>query len=318
MKIHFWGTRGSIPVSLTTQDIRHKLACALQSANGRTFNNRAEIDQFIAGLGFDVSGTFGGHSSCIQLVTDRPEHFILDLGSGVRPLGQHLLQCHGPANPQVYHIFLSHFHWDHIMGFPFFTPAYLPGNRLVIHSGHPNAEYALRRQQEEPSFPVGFDHFGADVEFVLHTPGVPQTVAGMTVDVKKQHHSGDSYGWRFDYQGSRVVYSTDSEHHVEDSVERESFVSFFRNADAVIFDAMYSLADAISVKADWGHSSNIVAVEMCLAAHAKRLFLFHHEPAHNDTQIEQIQQESRRYEEIMREDHPLEVRSAWDGLVVEL
>ena len=194
MKIHFWGTRGSIPVSLTTQDIRNKLACALQSANGRTFNNRAEIDQFIAGLGFDVSGTFGGHSSCVQLVTDRPEHFILDLGSGVRPLGQHMLQCHGPANPQVYHVFLSHFPWAHIIGLPLFTPAYLPGNRLVIHSEHPNAEYALHRQQAVPSFPVSFDHFGADVEFVLHTPGVLQTVAGMTVDVKKQHHSGDSYG----------------------------------------------------------------------------------------------------------------------------
>jgi phosphoribosyl 1,2-cyclic phosphodiesterase len=318
MKIHFWGTRGSIPVSLTTQDIRHKLATALQAANGRSFASRAEIDQFIAGLGFDVSGTFGGHSSCVQLITDRPEHCILDLGSGVRPLGQHILQCHGPATAQVYHVFLSHLHWDHIMGFPFFTPAYLPGNRIVIHSGHPNAEFALRRQQENPSFPVSFDHMGADIEFVMHEPGVTQTVAGMKVDLKKQHHGGDSYGWRFDYQGTRVIYTTDSEYQVGDREEHDSFVAFFRNADAVIFDAMYSLAEAVSVKADWGHSSNTVAVEMCLAANVKRLFLFHHEPAHNDSQIEQIRLESRRYEEIMREGNPLEVNAAWDGLELEV
>jgi ribonuclease BN (tRNA processing enzyme) len=85
----------------------------------------------------------------------------------------------------------------------------------------------------------------------------------------------------------------------------------------VIFDAMYSLAEAVSVKADWGHSSNTVGVEMCLAANAKRLLLFHHEPAYSDSQIQQICHESQRYEQIMREGNALEVNSAWDGLEVD-
>lgn len=318
MKIRFWGTRGSIPVSLTAQDIRHKLLATLQAANGRAFVDETEMARFIATLGFDVSGTFGGHTSCVQLITEGPEHVILDLGSGVRALGQHMLAQHGPGKPQTYHVFLSHLHWDHIMGLPFFTPAYIPGNRIVVHSGHAKARAALRRQQDEPSFPVDFDYLGADFEFVVHTPGVAQTVAGMTVDIMKQRHSGDSYGWRFDDQGTRVVYSTDSEHHVDDLTERQAFVDFFRGADAVIFDAMYSLAEAVSVKADWGHSSNIVGVEMCQEARARRLFLYHHEPAQSDSQIAHILQESRRYEEIMREGQPLEVHAAWDGLEVVL
>lgn len=318
MKIRFWGTRGSIPVSLTTPDIRQKLLATLQAANGRAFADEAEMARFIAGLGFEVSGTFGGHTSCVQLITGGLEQVILDLGSGVRALGQHMLAHYGPGQPQTYHVFLSHLHWDHIMGLPFFTPAYLPGNRIVVHSCHPRARAALRRQQDEPSFPVDFDHFGADFEFVVHTPGVAQTVAGMTVDVMKQRHSGDSYGWRFVDPTSRVVYSTDSEHHVDDLIERQAFVDFFCGADAVIFDAMYSLAEAVSVKADWGHSSNIAGVEMCLEAQAKRLFLYHHEPVQSDSQIVQILQESRRYEEIMREGRPLEVHAAWDGLEVTL
>jgi ribonuclease BN (tRNA processing enzyme) len=276
------------------------------------------MKHFIASLDFDVSGTFGGHTSCVQLITEGPEHVILDLGSGVRALGQHMLAHYGPGQPQTYHVFLSHLHWDHIMGLPFFTPAYIPGNRIVVHSGHPRARAALRRQQDEPSFPVDFDYMGADFEFVVHTPGVAQTVAGMTVDVMKQRHSGDSYGWRFVDPTSRVVYSTDSEHHVDDLIERQAFVDFFCGADAVIFDAMYSLAEAVSVKADWGHSSNIAGVEMCLEAQAKRLFLYHHEPVQSDSQIVQILQESRRYEEIMREGPPLEVHAAWDGLEVTL
>jgi len=316
MKIRFWGTRGSIAVSLTTQDIRQKLLATLRAANGRTFADQAEMEAFIATLGFDTSGTFGGHTSCVQLITDRPEHIILDLGSGVRALGQHIFALHGAATPQTYHVFLSHLHWDHIMGLPFFMPAYTPGNRIIVHSGHAKAEAALRRQQESPSFPVDFGHMGADFEFVVHTPGVAQTVAGMTVDMMKQRHSGDSYGWRFDHQGARVVYSTDSEHHVDDAAERQACVAFFQDADAVIFDAMYSLAEAVSMKADWGHSSNVVGVEMCLEARAKRLFLYHHEPVQSDSQIAQILRESRRYEEIMREGRPLEVFAAWDGLEV--
>lgn len=318
MKIRFWGTRGSLPVSLTTQDIRQKLLATLRAAHGRVFADEPAMAQFIAAQDFDVSGTFGGNTSCVQLVTGGPEHVVLDLGSGVRALGQHMLAQYGPGKPQTYHVFLSHLHWDHIMGLPFFTPAYIPGNRIVVHSGHPRARAALRRQQDEPSFPVDFDYLGADFEFVVHTPGVAQTVAGMTIDVMKQRHSGDSYGWRFEHQASRVIYSTDSEHHVDDLSEREAFVDFFRGADAVIFDAMYSLAEAVSVKADWGHSSNIVGVEVCLQAQAKRLFLYHHEPVHSDSQIVRILQESRRYEEIMREGQPLEVHAAWDGLEVSL
>ena len=162
---------------------------------------RLKWKRFIATLGFDTSGTFGGHTSCVQLITDRPEHIILDLGSGVRALGQHIFALHGAATPQTYHVFLSHLHWDHIMGLPFFMPAYTPGNRIIVHSGHANARAALRRQQDAPSFPVDFGHMGADFEFVVHTPGVAQTVAGMTVDLMKQRHSGDSYGWRFDRPG---------------------------------------------------------------------------------------------------------------------
>ncbi len=86
----------------------------------------------------------------------------------------------------------------------------------------------------------------------------------------------------------------------------------------VIFDAMYSLADTFSVKEDWGHSSNIVGVELCQAARVRRLVMFHHEPAYDDAQIAQVLRETRRFEEITRDDHALEVLSAWDGLELEL
>lgn len=314
MKLRCWGTRGSIPVSLTAPDVRAKIVRALQGATEVDLTQPAAIESYVDSLGFDVAGTYGGHSSCLQIETGGKEHVILDLGTGVRPLGQHLLAQHGAKGPQTYHVFLSHLHWDHIMGLPFFTPVYIAGSRIVIHSCHPHAEFALRRQQAEPSFPIRFDYFSADISFDIVTPGQAIEVDGTRVVAHAQRHAGDSYGWRFERGGKSIVYSTDSEHRLEDEHERAGFITFFDHADVVVFDAMYSLADAISVKADWGHSSNIVGVELCQAAKVKRLVMFHHEPAYSDTQIADILEETRRFEEITRDGHALEVLSAWDGL----
>ena len=204
------------------------------------------------------------------------------------------------------------------MGLPFFTPAYIPGNRVRIYGSHPWLESALRRQQEKPSFPVDFSFLKANIEFVHLEPGKPHDVAGMTVTTLLQRHAGDSYGYRFESQGRTVVYTTDSEHALADPVDTERFVAFFRNADVVIFDAMYSLADAISIRADWGHSSNVVGVELCQMAGVRHLCLFHHEPAYDDSDIDRVLADTRRLEEITRTGEPLVVTAAYDGMEIDL
>jgi phosphoribosyl 1,2-cyclic phosphodiesterase len=213
---------------------------------------------------------------------------------------------------------MSHLHWDHIMGLPFFTPAYLPGNRVVIHGCHARLEEAFLRQQAEPSFPVDFSVIARQVSFVPLEPGRRYDIAGLSVTPKKQRHAGDSYGYRFEGAGRSVVYSTDSEHTLEDPEETQGFVEFFRDADLVIFDAMYSLADAVSVKADWGHSSNVVGVELCQLAGARHLCMFHHEPAYDDAAIARVLADTRRFEEITRSGSPLAVSAAYDGMEIHL
>lgn len=322
MKARIWGARGSLPVALTHRQIRAKIIAALEGAKGRDLSDTARIEAYVDDdLGFEVSGTFGGHSSCVEVEVWDPdtsgEHVILDMGTGVRPLGGAKLARYGAANPQTYHVFMSHLHWDHIMGFPFFTPAYIPGNRIIIYGCHEQLETAFRRQQEAISFPVTFEQLGATIEFRRLQPGVPLAINGLTVTAKLQLHAGDSYGYRLEHGGRSMVYSTDSEHKLEDTVARQGFVDFFRAADLVIFDAMYSLAESISVKADWGHSSNVVGVELCQLAGARRLCLFHHEPIHDDAKIARVLGETRRYAELTGE-APLEIVSAYDGMEIEL
>ena len=318
MRIRFWGTRGSLPVSLTAAMVRAKLVAALRGASGRRFASDGELDEYIDGLGMPVAGTYGGHTSCVEFETGSGEYVLCDLGSGARPFAQQALARHGPTSPQTYHIFMSHVHWDHIMGLPFFIPAYIPGNRIRIYGGHTGLEAALRRQHGAPSFPVDFAALGADIEFVHLEPGVDHQAAGMSVRLLLQRHAGDSYGYRFTSQGRSVVYTTDSEHKLVDPAETHRFVEFFRDADVVIFDAMYSLVDAISVKADWGHSSNIVGVELCHLARVRQLCLFHHEPALGDAEISRVLAETRRFEQITRTGAPLHITTAYDGMEIDL
>lgn len=318
-EVTFWGTRGSLPVALTASDVQDKICAALSAANGRQFADHQAIRQFAEKLPFHIGGTFGGNTSCVEIVTDSSSHFICDMGSGGRPLGQAKIARFGPQQPQTYHIFISHLHWDHLIGFPFFLPMYIPGNRIVFHGCHSRMEDAIRLQMGAPCFPVDYSMAGADIEFDILQPGETYEIDGVQVRAKLQLHGGDSYGYRFEQGGHCVVYSTDSEHRLEKNSELNDFIEFFAGADLVIFDAMYSLAEAVSIKADWGHSSNIVGVELCQAAGAKRLALFHHEPTNNDHNLNHLLQETRRLEEISRPGNaPLEIISAYDGLNVVL
>ena len=316
--IRFWGTRGSLPVALTAEDVRRKIVAALSGASGQALGSQHEINSYVDHLGFAVSGTYGGHTSCVEIMTGAGEYVLCDLGTGVRPFGQAALERHGTGKPQTYHIFMSHVHWDHIMGLPFFAPAYIAGNRVRFYGGHPDLEAALRRQQDRPSFPVDFTTLRADIEFTCLTPGQRYDIAGLSVTAKLQRHPGDSYGYRFEAGGRTVVYSTDSEHNLTAPAEIAGFVEFFRNADVVIFDAMYSLADESSAKRDWGHSSNVVGVELCQAAGAKQLCLFHHDPESDDDTLDRVLRDARRLEKITRTGTPLTITAAYDGMVITL
>jgi len=317
MLIRFWGTRGSLPAPLNYRAVRAKIRAALLAARGRNFKAPEAVDAFIEReLPFSVGGAYGGNTSCVELVTGGEEFVLCDLGSGAREFGNGILAKYGAAKTHRFNVFMSHLHWDHIMGFPFFTPAFIPGNVIRIHGCHQELREAFMRQQSDPCFPVDFRSLGATIEFVQLEPGRSYDIGGLSVRPILQNHAGDSYGYRFQRGGKTVVYSTDCEHKFEVLEETYPFVEFFRAADLLIFDAMYSLADQVSVKEDWGHSSNMIAVEIAQLAGVRHLVLFHHEPIYDDRMIERILGETRRWDEISGSGQALTITSAYDGLEI--
>ena len=319
MQVRFWGTRGSLPAPLNSQAVRGKLVNALVKAAGKDLDTPSKAEAFLDNeLSFAERGAFGGNTSCVQIDMGGPDYLLCDLGSGVREFSLAALGRHGPGQPQTYHVLVSHVHWDHIMGFPFFVPAFIPGNTIRLYSCHPKLEQAIRGQNHEPCFPVEYEALAAKIEFISMEPGRAYDICGASVTGMGQLHSNESFGYRVEKGGKTVIYTTDAEHKPEDVGAMRRTAEFFKDADLVIFDAMYSLADSISMKEDWGHSSNILGVELCQMAGARALCLFHHEPVNSDEQIQQIFAETVRLEELTRTGAPLKVVAAYDGLVLDV
>lgn len=318
MEVTIWGCRGSLPVSTNVPLIRNKVARALKAASGRTFSNAEEIDAFIdQELPFSVWGSYGSNTCCVEVGAGANGHVVVDCGSGLRDLGNTVMATEGPSGGK-YDFLMTHLHWDHLMGFPFFVPAYVPGNTIRFHGCHDSIEHAFRTQQSQPFFPVGFDDLGANVSFDTLTPGETVELGGMRVTPFEQNHPGKCYGYRFEKGGKSFVMSTDSEHGEEADAEDYPFLDHIRGADLVVFDAQYTFQAANTSKKDWGHSSNLIGVELCKRAGVKRLCLFHQEPTLDDRSLEAFLKETQRYAELYMEESPLEVLMAYDGLRISL
>ena len=318
MYIHFWGTRGSLPASATTRQIREKIFRAIRASRSHDLTTDEKIRAFIdRELPFAVRGSYGGNTSCVEI--GGGEGFILcDAGTGIRDFGHAFMRSEKGGSPAVFHLFLSHLHWDHIQGFPFFLPAFLPDQEIHIYGGHAAMEKAFVNQQDAPSFPVPFHALGANIRFHTLDPEQPHEIAGFTVQMLLQNHPGGSYGYSFSREGRKIVYSTDMEHGEEARNEDYPFLDFFRDADLLIFDAQYSLADANGPKETWGHSSNLLGVELAVRAWVKRLCLFHSEPTLDDEALDRFLAETRDYLRIHFAESPLVIDLAYDGLEIAL
>lgn len=321
MQVHFWGTRGSLPTSVTTRSIESKIFKAIQASRSFALETDEAIHTFIRdALPFSVRESYGGNTACVEMISEQ-EYIICDAGTGLRDFGHEYMQskAEGRKNlPNVFNIFISHLHWDHIQGFPFFTPAYLPGNHIRIYGLHAALEETFIRQQDPPCFPVPLKAMKADISFHLLDADHDYDIAGVKVTTVKQKHPGDSYGYCFVTNGKKVVYSTDSEHDAHALDDHYRFIEFFKDADLLIFDAQYSFLDAVDAKENWGHSSNLLGVELAMRAGVKRLCLFHHEHTLDDEALDRFLADTGKYLSILDSSSGLEIHLAYDGLSVEI
>ena len=295
MKFRFWGVRGSIP-----------------SPGPRT-------------------ARYGGNTTCIEVRTDDDTLIVLDGGTGLFPLAQHLL-----ARPPVHaNIFITHSHWDHIHGLPFFTPLFVKGSRVRLHGAHDpvtgrGIEHVMGVQLQNSYFPVGETDMSATIEYRTLTVGEPLAVGDALVSNVVMNHPVTNLGYRIECNGKSVFFTGDhepwynphpvghpshaaAELQVRDAERRMDAV--MAGADALIVDCSYTI-DEYPSKRGWGHGTFDGAIAMALRVGARTLYCTHHEPTRGDDELESA------FADVMARHAgrlgTLQVRLAYEGLEVDL
>jgi len=255
MKIRFWGVRGSI------------------ASPGRE------------------TAVVGGNTSCVEL-TCGETRIVLDAGTGLRVLGNHLVASGVTREPLEMTLLLSHYHWDHIQGLPFFVPVYMKDTSLTIVGG-PNGVTSVRgtlaRQMSAPVFPVSLDEVGARIATREVTAGEVFDVGEATVRVARGNHPGGVVAYRIEHAGKSIVYATDTEHY---ACVDPALRSLCEGADVLVYDAQYTPEEYRS-KVGWGHSTYVAGAELARAAGVGTCVLFHHDPMRSDEGVADIEARAR-------------------------
>ena len=295
MHIRFWGVRGSLPSPQLPSQIKSKISAILERLGPRDLESPESRECFLAGLPPWLFGTVGGNSPCITVqLDDKKELLVFDAGSGIRELG--IAAAKEKPKPLAYRLFFSHFHWDHIMGLPFFNPAYDPSVKLDFYSPMEAMETVLHGQMTSPYFPVHMEVMASKKKF--HTLSGPLELQGAAIFYRMMNHPGDSYSYKVDDGKHTFIYATDTELSSNDFIKNDENTAYFQNADVIVIDSQYTLGEAIE-KYNWGHSAFSLAVDFAANWNIKHMVLFHHDPTYDDHKLYNNLQSAKWYMERM-------------------
>ena len=304
MKVRFWGVRGSLPSPDVTGDLEARLVQVLaRLADEKSPPDLQDAEatlKWIRTLPAPLRVVSGGNTPCVEMRTAAGDIFIMDAGSGIRALGHALINENFGTGQGHAHIFFSHYHWDHLQGWPFFPPIYVPGNRFDLYARHDKLKEHLKKQQTAPFFPpAAWDDAKASFAYHQLTPEPFELCEGrVKISSIALDHPSRAYAYKFETDDQIFIYASDGAYHDLDEDAIRPYVEFFKGADLLIFDAQFTLSESYE-KRTWGHSSAVIGVEIACQAAVKRLALFHHDPAATEEQLEHWLHVAQQYSAAM-------------------
>lgn len=315
-QVIFRGVRGSLATPVSLAQIEEKFTKALERARPEDLKDNNTRKIFIDSLPLEIRGCFGGNTPCVQMRVGG-ENLIFDGGTGLRQVSQDLLKGDFGKGEGKAHIFFSHTHWDHIQALPFFSPFYIEGNHFTIVSPHDNFKKRLEFQQSPEYFPVPFDACKATLDFPDVNGMSEIRVGDVTVKWQEMCHPGKSFSYRIEYAGKSVVYATDAEYKDLRPEALQPYVDFFRDADLLIFDSMYTFSDGLE-RRDWGHSSTFIGVDLAVDANVKEIAFFHHDPRYDDFKLVEIFSQTEEYLKSIAPESRLKMFLSYEDLTLDM
>jgi phosphoribosyl 1,2-cyclic phosphodiesterase len=253
----------------------------------------AEIDTFISEIPRHRFGGYGGNTPCVAVATDST-HLIVDGGSGIRQLGYDLMAGPCGRGTGEVHIFFTHFHWDHLIGLPFFTPIFIPGNKIHVYAVQPDLPEIFQTVFKKPYFPVPLDKLGSEIIYHRLEPRQPLIIGDISVTPYELDHPDPCWGYRFESGGKVFSHCVDTEC---TRVSREQLgpdLPLYQGVDLMIFDAQYTLMETIE-RVNWGHAAASLGLDIAMRENVKRVLFMHHDPASTMEKIAAAEAQARRY-----------------------
>ena len=310
MRIRLWGVRGSLATPMSTAQLRDKTRALLAEATPADLANGAAIDAYLDRSAH--SWTYGGNTSCVE-VAFPDATFVLDAGTGLRNLGLQLGADGRLAKADHdLHFFFTHFHWDHICGFPFFGPLYVPGRRLDIWSGRSDAERLLQTQMGDAHFPVKWEMLKSTIACHQLPEDAVTTIAGAEVSIMPLIHPDKAFGYRISRGGRTVCYLTDTEVSKHPNRVAQQYAEFVAGADVVIVDAMYGFLEYHD-KINFGHSTIFNFIDFFKDIELGELVIFHHDPMANDPAVTKLLNDAKRYTDLVAPNAKWKLTAAREG-----
>jgi phosphoribosyl 1,2-cyclic phosphodiesterase len=295
LEVKLWGVRGSLPTPLAPQTVTARIQAALEGFFDAGFSAKSDIERYMRELPQERKGGFGGNTPCCEVISGSTS-ILLDGGSGLRRKGNELMR--GPCGNGTgeTHLFLTHFHWDHVIGIPFFMPLFVPGNIVHIYAVEPEAERTLRTLFRKPNFPVPYESLGATIVYHALEPRKPFTLGNLSIAPYRLDHPDPCWGYRIT-DGARVLsYCVDTECTRSTRADLGTDLPLYQGVHTMVFDAQFTLIESI-IKGNWGHAAGTMGIDIAMREGIGRVVFMHHDPAASDAAIAKARRETTRYVE---------------------
>ncbi len=317
MKIKFWGVRGSLPASNSLEQNSEHIHNVLRSFIQSGYKTEADIEIFFKSKSISEICGYGQNTTCVQ-VRDGSHHLLVDGGTGIKVYGDHLLKHHPERNQ--HHILMTHFHYDHIMGLPFFPQHFVPGQEIHYYAVQSDCEKMIRSLFAKPLFPFSFENLAGKIHFHQIEPYQKNVINGFDVTAFKLDHPDPCFGFRIEKNGKAYAHAVDHEAKRITEVELGNDASLFKNADLLYIDAQYTESDMVQKKG-WGHGTFDRAFEICSVYNIKHVLLAHHDPGFSISDIQSLVNQSEIYFQTYAKSKNIEKLKwnfAYDGQIVEI
>lgn len=291
--VKFWGVRGSLPASMLPTGWRTHIQALLKGFFSAGHSKASDVEKYMSSLDLPLVGGYGTGTTCVE-VNSPKTRILIDGGSGIRNFSEKVMSGHAGSLKGPFHIFMTHFHWDHLMGLPFFSPHFVPNSEIHYYGVQKDLEEVIRSVFKKPCFPVSFESLPATIHFHTLEPRKTLKMADLEITPYQLDHPDPCWGYKVMHKKIAYAHCVDTESTRVSPEELGPDHPLYQGVDLMYFDAQYTFPE-LAEKANWGHSAAQIGLDLAFRENIKHVLFAHHDPGATIAQIQDLKAQTMEY-----------------------